>query len=302
MNWEADVQLAEHTRYRIGGPATFGRATDRSDLASALRDLEGIAPRVLGWGANLLVHDAGVPEPVVVLGEGFGGLEVDERRIRAGAAAGLPALVGEARRAGRTGWSFLEAVPGSVGGGLRMNAGSAEIGLWERVVHVEAMLPDGRIERLDPESAEPGYRRTSVPAEWIFVAAEFEALPGDPSAVDAGHFERRKAKVESQVYDLPSCGSIWTNPGPPHGSAWELVERVGMRGARKGGAQITERHANFIANIGGATAVDVWWLMAETRRRVFDETGVRLEPEIRLWGFDAAEREAVGAPADEVLP
>lgn len=299
MNWEADVLLARHTRYRIGGPARFGCPRDRADLAAGLRELGAIRPRVLGWGANLLVHDAGVEEPVVVLGEGFGELRLDGPRIRAGAAAGLPALVGEARRATRAGWSFLEAVPGSVGGGLRMNAGSAEVGLWDRVIAADAMLPDGTVERIDREAARPGYRRTHVPADWIFVSAEFEAVPGEAAAIEAEHFERRKTKVATQVYDLPSCGSIWTNPGPPHGSAWQLVDRVGMRGARRGGAQITERHANFIANVDGARAEDVWWLMAETRRRVLEETGVSLVPEIRLWGFGAEQRSAVGAPSEE---
>lgn len=296
MRWEADVALADHTRYRIGGPTPgFGRAASRAELSGALAGLSGAPYRVLGRGANLLVADRGITERVFVLGGEFDLLASGEGWIEAGAGAGLPALVGEARRTACAGWSFLEAVPGSVGGGLRMNAGSVETGLWDRVERAEAMTPDGRTVSLAPAEAGPSYRHVDVPESWIFLGARFATEPGDPGTVETEHFERRRRKVETQVYDLPSCGSIWKNPGAPWTGAWELVDRVGMRGARRGGARITERHANFIANLGDASAADVWGLMAETRRRVAEETGVELVPEIRLWGFDAGELAAVGA-------
>jgi UDP-N-acetylmuramate dehydrogenase len=249
---------------------------------------------VLGWGANVLVSDAGVDEPVIVLGSGLGHSEWGDTWVEAGAAAGLPALVGEARRSARAGWSFLEAVPGSVGGGLRMNAGSTEVGIWDRVQWADAMTPEGEVIRLSPSDAGPTYRSVAVPESWVFLGAKFDAEAGDAAEIDSHHLERRRTKVATQVYELPSCGSTWKNPGGEAGSAWGLVEKVGLRGARRGGAQITERHANFIANTGGATAADVWWLMAETRRRVLEDTGVALEPEIRLWGFSDEELDAVG--------
>lgn len=299
MRWEADVRLAEHTRYRIGGPTPgFGRARSREELAEGLAGLAGAPLRVLGRGANLLVADRGVSGHVVVLAGAFDLLDVEEDYIEAGAGAGLPALVGEARRAARAGWSFLEAVPGSVGGGLRMNAGSVETGLWDRVERAEAMLPTGETVRLTPEDARPSYRAVGVPESWIFLGARFATRSGDAAAIETEHLERRRTKVETQVYDLPSCGSIWKNPGAGWAGAWQLVEHVGMRGARRGGAVITERHANFIANAGDAKAEDVWWLMAETRRRVREETGILLAPEIRLWGFSAEELAAVGADPD----
>lgn len=295
MLWETDVRLAEHTRYRIGGPAPkFGHPETRDALASALRETDPGLLRVLGWGANVLVSDAGVSEPVVVLGGDFAHMVWGEFFLEAGSAAGLPALVGEARRSALEGWSFLEAVPGTVGGGLRMNAGSTVTGLWDRVVWAEAMTPAGEIVRLSPGEAQPGYRSVDVSESWVFLGARFETTPGNPAKIEKQHFDRRRMKVETQVYDLPSCGSTWKNPGAPWGSAWELVDRVGMRGARRGGAQITELHANFIANHGDASATDVWWLMAETRRRVREEVGIDLEPEIRLWGFSADELAAIG--------
>ena len=287
--------LASLTRYRIGGPAArFGQVGTRRDLASALESLEGAAYRVLGWGANVLVSDRGVPEPVISLSGDFDYLHMLGEAVEAGGATGLPALVSGARREGRVGWDFLEAVPGSVGGGLRMNAGSVEIGIWDRVLWAEVMTAAGDCIRINPEEAAPSYRAVDVPGEWVFTGAQFAAPPGDPNTVDATHAERRRRKVEGQVYELPTCGSVWKNPGPPHGSAWELVDRVGMRGAVRGGAQITERHANFIANLGDATATDVLWLMAETRRRVNDREGIWLQPEICLWGFEADELAAVG--------
>jgi UDP-N-acetylmuramate dehydrogenase len=288
--------LASLTRYRIGGPADrFARFGSHAELAAGLESLEGFAYRVLGWGANVLVSDRGVPEPIISLSGEFDYLEMAADTVDAGGAAGLPALVGNARREGRAGWEFLEAVPGTVGGGLRMNAGSAESGIWDRVVWAEALTPSGDRVRVQPEEAEPGYRSVRLPEAWVFIGARFAAPPGDPKAVNEVHAERRRLKVETQVYELPSCGSIWKNPGGSLGSAWAAVDRVGMRGAVRGGAQITERHANFIANLGDATAADVLWLMAETRRRVHEAEGMWLEPEIRLWGFEDEELSSVGA-------
>ena len=175
-----------------------------------------------------------------------------------------------------------------------MNAGSVATGIWDRVLWVDAMRPDGEIVRLTPEDAVPAYRSVAVPPEWVFVAACFDARPGDRARIESSHSDRRRQKVESQVYELPSCGSTWKNPGPPWGSAWELVDRAGMRGAVRGCAQIAEKHCNFIVNLGGAAATDVLWLMQETRRRVHELEGVWLEPEICMWGFSAEELASVG--------
>ncbi len=296
MRWESDVKLSDEVRWRIGGVATrFGRVGTVTNLVDALADLSGEPHLTLGWGANLLVADRGVQSPVLVLGDEFESIRVSPGMIDAGAAAGLPAVVGEARRMGAEGWCFLEAVPGSVGGGLRMNAGSADTGIWDQVIEAEAVTGDGETIRLTAVDARPSYRRVEIPEDWVFTAARFATRQGDPEAVEAEHFERRRRKVATQVYDLPSCGSVWKNPGAEWGSAWELVEAVGMRGARAGGAQITEKHANFIANLDGAKAEHVLELMCETRRRVLEQIGVALVPEIRFWGFEADELQSVGA-------
>ncbi len=290
--------LSGLTRYGIGGPATrLARPGKREELAEALDDAQGGPYRVLGGGANVLVADGGVEEAVLVLGGDFDYVTDDEGTLEAGAAARLPALVGAARRHARTGWSFLEAVPGTVGGGLRMNAGSRDVWLWHRVDWAEAMLPDGEVVRIEPAEAEPGYRHIGVPDSWVFLRALFHAPPGEARAIDDEHLAFRTRKVVSQVYDLPSVGSTWKNPGPPLGSAWKVVDRVGMRGARRGDAQISEHHANFIVNHGSARADDVLGLMIETRRRGHEQLGVWLEPEICLWGFDPEEMRLVGGTA-----
>ncbi|WP_419949311.1 FAD-binding protein [Candidatus Palauibacter sp.] len=297
MRWARDVPLGPLVRYRIGGPAArLGRPRSIRDLAGALRDTDGLAHRMLGTGANVLVGDAGSRRPVLVLDGEFTSLRVDDEAIEARAAARLPVLAGAARRAGRTGFHFLEAVPGTVGGGLRMNAGSREDWLWDRVEWAEALTPAGELVRLRPEEAAPAYRRVNVPADWVFVRARFIATPGDARAIRDAHLGFRRRKVRDQVYELPSVGSTWKNPGPPHPPAWKIVDEVGMRGVRIGGARIAQRHANFIVNLGDAQAVDVLELMAETRRRAQARLGIRLEPEIHLWGFGRDELERVGAP------
>jgi len=286
VRWERDVPLARLARFRIGGPAArLARPGSVEEVQSVLRELAGGPHRVLGTGANVLVSDEGVREPVLVLGGGLDRLEVAEDAIEAAGAARLPALAGAARREGRVGFHFLEAVPGTIGGGLRMNAGSREEWLWHLVEWVDAVTEEGRIERIAPQDAAPGYRTVGLPESWVFVRGRFRARPGDRIVVEDEHLRFRSRKVRDQVYELPSVGSTWKNPGPPHGSAWEVVDRVGMRGARRGDAQIAERHANFIVNHGEARAEDVVELMIETRTRAHERLGVWLEPEIKLWGF-----------------
>ena len=185
MPWERDVPLADRTRYRIGGPTPrFGRARDREELAGMVEEVGGAGYRMLGGGANLLVADCGVPEPVLQLGEGFDTIRVGEEAMQVGAAARLPAVAGAARRNAVRGYVFLEAVPGTVGGGLRMNAGSTETWLWHRVIRAEAMTPDGETVELTPAEAGPAYRSVDVPDAWIFLAARLEAERGDPEAID----------------------------------------------------------------------------------------------------------------------
>lgn len=294
--WRRDVELTAHTRWKIGGPAPgFAEAGSEDELRELLAEFpEGERMRVLGQGANLLVADDGPGAYVVVLSGAFKRYELLERGIRFGAAAPIAGVVQAARRNGRTGLWILEAVPGTLGGALRMNAGTADVGLWERVLWAEAIFRDGRVVRLAAGDVRPRYREIDLDPEAIFLRGELEAPPGDPKRVEEEHRKRRDAKLEAQVYDQPTCGSTWKNPPPPAPSAWELVERAGMRGARRGDARISEKHANFIVNLGGARARDVVALMIETRQRVRDGMGIELEPELHFWGFPPDVLQALG--------
>lgn len=281
-----NVPLGELTRWRIGGPApAFARASSQTELQRLLAEVEGEAVHVLGLGANLLISDDGPDGPVVMLDGEFKRFELLEATIRFGAGAPISGLVQAARRGARSGLWILEAVPGTMGGALRMNAGTADEGIWDRVLWADAMWPDGHIERVRTEDVRPSYRAIDLDPEAVFLEAEVDAPLGDPATVDAEHRVRREAKLSAQVYDQPTCGSTWKNPPPPAPSAWQLIDQVQMRGARRGGAQISEKHANFIVNLGDARARDVVELMIETRRRVLELTGIALESEIQFWGF-----------------
>ncbi len=218
-----------------------------------------------------------------------------ERSILFGAGAPISAVVQAARRAARAGLWILEAVPGTMGGALRMNAGTAEEGVWERTLWAEALWPDGAVKRLTRADVRPRYRGIELDAAAIFLRGELEALAGEPERVEHEHRSRREAKLAAQVYDQPTCGSTWKNPEPPAPAAWQLVDRVGLRGARRGDAQISSKHANFIVNCGNARAQDVIDLLVETRRRVLEATGIALEPEIQFWGFSDEVLRQVGA-------
>ncbi len=293
-----DVAMADLTRWKIGGPAqAFARAQTEQELRELLAEFEEGPVLVLGRGANLLVADDGPGYPVVVLDGEFRRFDLTDRSLRCGAGALISAVVQAARRGGRTGLWILEAVPGTMGGALRMNAGTAEEGIWERVLWAEVMRRDGRLERVRREDVRPRYRGIDLDPAAIFLRAEISAPPGDAGRVEEEHARRREAKLEAQVYDQPTCGSTWKNPEAPAPSAWQLIDRVGMRGARRGGAQISPKHANFIVNIGGARAADVVELMIETRRRVLNETGIALEPEIQFWGFGSDVLRQLGVAA-----
>jgi UDP-N-acetylmuramate dehydrogenase len=294
--WMHDVPLAEMTRWKIGGVApAFARAGSEGELRSLLAELDGEPVLVLGLGANLLISDDGPGRPVLLLEGEFKRFEVLEETITAGAAAPISSVVQAARRAARTGFWILEAVPGTIGGALKMNAGTADEGIWERVLWAEAMWPDGTTRRLKPEDVRPRYRRIDLEPGAVLMRAELEAPVGDPARVDEEHAVRRLAKLEAQVYDEPTCGSTWKNPESPAPSAWQLIDRVGLRGARRGDAQVSPKHANFIVNTGEARAEDVVELMLDTRRRVLDETGIALEPEIEFWGFSEETLRRLGA-------
>ena len=280
--------LAGVTWFRVGGPAeVMFRPADRDDLARFLAEKPDDVPvTVIGVASNLLVRDGGVPGVVIRLGRGFVDIRADGEMVHAGAGAldGNVAIV--ARDAAIAGLEFLSGIPGTIGGALRMNAGA--YGAEMKDVTVNAAALDGRGNRHSLDLAALGfsYRHCAVAEDWIFTGAVLRGRPGDRAAIQRRMDEITAAREETQPVRTRTGGSTFANP-PGH-KAWELVDKVGGRGLRRGGAMVSEKHCNFLINTGDASATDIEALGEELRRRVRDAFGVTLEWEIRRIGVPRA--------------
>ncbi len=284
---EAQAPLAPLTRFRAGGAAEMlFRPADRDDLAQFLAARPADIPViVVGVGSNLLVRDGGVPGVVVRLGRSFADIDIEGLEIRAGAAALDPAVAESAAGAGIAGLEFLIGVPGTIGGAVRMNAGAYGAEIKDRIVAAEALDGQGGAHTLDAAALGFSYRRSALPEDWIVVAARLRGHAGDASAIARRLGEIKASRESSQPTSARTGGSTFVNP--PGLRAWELIEKAGCRGLRRGAAQVSELHANFLINTGGAAAADIEELGEEVRRRVLDKTGVALEWEIRRIGVPA---------------
>jgi UDP-N-acetylmuramate dehydrogenase len=279
----ADAALGPQTWFRAGGPAeVLFRPADVEDLSSFLAVLPAEVPvTVLGVGSNLLVRDGGVKGVVIRLMRGFTGIAVDRHEVVAGAGAPDLNVALTARDHALAGLEFLSGIPGTIGGALRMNAGAYDGELAHVLVSAEAVDRAGARHEVPAANLGFSYRHTEAPADWIFTSARLKTSPGDQLAIARRIAEIDSARTESQPRSRTG-GSTFVNP-PGH-KAWELVDRAGCRGLRICGAQVSEKHANFLINLGDATAVDIENLGEEVRRRVFEQSGVRLEWEIRRIG------------------
>ncbi len=281
--------LSRHTSFRIGGPVDVW--VEVADAAE-IRRVQHIAAAmdlplfVLGGGTNILVSDRGVRGIVLHLGRSLAQLDWRAngrgQHVRAGAALPLKRLVMESVARDLSGLEFAEGIPGTVGGGLLMNAGAFGGEIAEVIESVEGVDAHGDIQRLARSALRFGYRHFDLPARFIVTHLEFLLQAGDRAVIHAKCAEAKRRREGHQPLGYPNAGSIFKNP--PGDFAGRLIEATGMKGQRRGGAMIAEQHANFIVNVGGATAEDVRALMAEAARRVWKAKGVRLEPEIRLVG------------------
>ncbi len=270
--------------FRVGGPAeVMFRPADEADLAAFLAAKPADVPvTVIGLGSNLVVRDGGVDGVVIRLGRGFARIAVAQTRIEAGAAAVDVNVARAACRAGLAGLEFLSGVPGSIGGALRMNAGAFGGDMAAVTVAARAVEPSGRVRQLAAADLGLTYRAAAVPEDWIFTAATLAARRGARAEIAARRDEIARAREQAQPLRVRTGGSTFKNP--PGAAAWELIERAGCGGLRRGGAVVSEKHCNFIINTGAATAADIEGLGEEVRRRVADATGVTLEWEIRRIG------------------
>jgi UDP-N-acetylmuramate dehydrogenase len=282
---KSGAPLAELTSFRIGGPADLLLSVESEDdlrAAMAAAWCARVPAFCLGSGTNLLVSDRGVRGLVVRLGEGFARLEFEAAQVRAGAAARFGHLVEEAVERGLKGLEFGEGIPGSVGGGLVMNAGAfgGEIARVVRFVH--GVNEQGESLVLSASQVKFSYRRTELPPRFVITRVDFELEPGDREALRARVAEVRAKRAARQPRALPNAGSIFKNP--PGNFAGRLLESAGLKGARLGGAAFSTEHANFIVNLGGARAEEVRALIELARNRVKERSGISLEPEVRLVG------------------
>jgi UDP-N-acetylmuramate dehydrogenase len=279
----ADAPLGPQTWFGTGGPAeVLFRPADVEDLASFLRALPADVPvTVLGVGSNLLVRDGGVKGVVIRLMRGFTGIAVDGNQLLAGAGAPDLNVALTARDHALAGLEFLSGIPGTMGGAVMMNAGAYGGELAEVLVSAEAIDRTGKVHRISAAELSFSYRHSSAPADWIFTSARLRGEPGDPLAIARRIAEIDSTRTESQPRSRTG-GSTFVNP-PGH-KAWELIDQAGCRGLRIGEAQVSEKHCNFLINLGAASAADIEALGEEVRRRVLDKSGVRLDWEIRRIG------------------
>lgn len=286
------ASLAGITWFGVGGPAeAMFRPADEEDLALCLSHLpEEVPVTVIGVGSNLLVRDGGVSGLVVRLGRGFADIAIDGVEVTAGAGAldlNVAMLAGEA---GIGGLEFLSGVPGTIGGGLAMNAGAYGGDMSKIVISASALDPTGALYHLNNADFGFQYRGCAVPSDWIFTRAVLGGVEEDSRVVRARLADIRERRDESQPIRSKTGGSTFRNP-EGH-KAWELIDRAGCRGLRVGGAQVSEKHCNFLINRAGATAAEIEELGEIVRRRVFDDSGILLHWEIRRIGQPLDEEDA----------
>jgi UDP-N-acetylmuramate dehydrogenase len=303
------VAMAELTTLKVGGPASaVVRAEGCADLV-AVAEVCAAAQRpvlVVGRGSNLLVADTGWPGVAVVLGRGFRGVVVDQIDeevdgvgavvgVVAGAAEPMPVLARTVAGRGLGGLAFGVAIPGTLGGAVRMNAGAhggeiAQVLEWAEVVRLGRA---GAVERLGLDDLAARYRHTALPDDAVVVRARLRLRRTDPATLASEMAEMKQWRRAHQPINEPSCGSVFRNP--PGDSAGRLIEAAGLKGYRIGGAQISPRHANFITTGASVSAADVHALISHMRAEVARIHGVHLQTEVVLVGFDVEGPAATGA-------
>jgi len=293
--------LADLTWFRVGGPAeVLFQPADEADLAEFLAATpDDIRVMPLGVGSNLLVRDGGLPGVAIRLGRGFNQMEpMADARIRVGAAALDAQVARKAAEAGIAGLEFLRGVPGAIGGAIRMNAGCYGSYVADVLDSVRAVDRKGRRVEMQASEIEFSYRHIDAPEDLIFTEAVFRGAPDSPGAIAARMDELVEKREASQPIRERTGGSTFRNPAGYSSTgraddahdlkAWTLIDRAGCRGLRIGGAQVSEKHCNFLVNVADATAADLEALGEEVRRRVKADSGIDLHWEIKRIGVTLA--------------
>lgn len=284
------ASLAKLVWFRTGGEADWllepANLSDLSDFLKAMDNALPIMP--LGLGSNLIIRDRGVEGLVIRLGKPFTNVEIlNNKQIKCGGGASGILVSSAARDAGISGLEFLRGIPGTVGGFVKMNGGAYGAEVSSILIECEVVLSNGDLETLSVSDLCYSYRRSSLPEQAVVVSAIFEGKPSDPKIITVEMDRIARAREETQPLRTKTGGSTFKNPPAHLGAgrkAWELIDAAGCRGLMFGGAQVSEKHANFLINLGSATSTEIEILGEEVYSRVLESTGVNLEWEIERVG------------------
>ncbi len=277
--------MRDYTTLRLGGPADWmAMPASAEEIAGLLTEAgeRGIPVTVLGHGSNVLVLDGGIRGLVIRMGRGMSGLEVSGRDLIAQAGAMMGSAAAAAAEHGLTGLEFASGIPGTVGGGVIMNAGAYGGEMSQTVYSVTGVMPDGTIRTMEREELNFGYRRSALQENGMVVSrVVFRLQPGSGNEIREKMADLNRRRAESQPLDVPSAGSTFKRPEGAYAAA--LIDRCGLKGYAVGGARVSPKHAGFLVNTGDS-AKDYLELVRAVQRIVEERTGIRLEPEIRILG------------------
>ena len=284
----ANEPMANHTTFKIGGPADYlvtpQSANDVRYVAECVRD-HGVPLHVIGLGSDLLVADEGLRGVVIKLAENLAGIKVEGTRVIAEAGASNEAVAFAALEAGLTGYEFASGIPGTIGGAAIMNAGAYDGQFSDVAVSLTCLTPEGDIVEVSRKEADWSYRHSMMDkCGYIVLSAVLQLSEGDPAEIRTYMDDLKQRRESKQPLEMPSAGSTFKRPEGYY--AGRLIQDADLMGYTVGGAQVSTKHAGFVVNAGGATAADVRQLIADVQDRIFDMEGVRLEPEVRMWGFE----------------
>ena len=285
--------MSRHTTFRVGGPAAEYRIPESpEELQTLVTELhrENRPYRILGNGSDLLVSDAGVPELVIEIRDALSGISLSEAATENGGRV-LHVLSGTllsqaaayAQKEGLSGMEALHGIPGTVGGALVMNAGAYGTEIRDVLLRCEVLTKEGERQVMPAADLALSYRHSCIPEKgYVVLSADFLLRPGDPAEILRKMQDYRQRRAEKQPLNKPSAGSTFKRPAGHF--AGKLIEEAGLRGYRLGGAAVSEKHCGFVVNEDRATAAELYQLIRQVSDRVYDHSGVRLEPEVKFWG------------------
>ena len=282
-SYKKHVVMAPYTWFRVGGATTVFRPQDHEDLRQfLLQNSEEVPVTIIGAASNILIRDGGIPGIVIRLGKNFASINFNSDSVRIGAALPNGIAARLALKEGYSGLEFLSGIPGTIGGGLRMNAGAYGKEVKDILTEAEVVDSTGNFKVLSLEEMEMSYRHCGVPKDYIFLSGLFKIGRDVPSDIQRKLDEIKARRLESQPITERTGGSTFKNPKGY--KAWELIEMAGCRGVSVGGAMVSEQHCNFLVNTGNANATDLENLGNLVQKKVQDSTGIELEWEIKLLG------------------